>query len=212
MTLATQFRTARLRMTGGVFRVRRFIVMLAVVATWGAAPLPTRRAAAQEGVFLTEREAPKAVFPDADHFERQIVPGTADLRDKMRTILGTVQPSVWEEEYVTFSALRGEVSLGCAVIVEEIGKHRPITFVVGVQPDGRVRDVAVIAYREAYGGEVRSTRFLGQYRGKSSTDALRPYGDIKNIAGATLSVEAAGRAVKKAAALVAVMPSMSEGQ
>ena len=73
---------------------------------------------------------------------------------------------------------------------------------VGVRLDGTVSDVAVMSYREAYGGEVRNKRFLMQYRGKSAGDALQPYGDIKNIAGATLSVEAAGRAVKKAVALV----------
>src|SRR5262249_4589473 len=90
---------------------------------------------------------------------------------------------------------------GYAVIVEEIGKHRPITFVVGIRPDGRVNDVAVMAYREAYGGEIKSKRFLSQYRDKSPAAGLQPFTDIKNVAGATLSVEAASRAVKKALAV-----------
>ena len=54
-----------------------------------------------------------------------------------------------------------------------------------------MNDVAVMAYREAYGGEVRTPRFLRQYRGKSPGDPLRSGRDIKNIAGATLSVDAA---------------------
>jgi Na+-translocating ferredoxin:NAD+ oxidoreductase RnfG subunit len=94
-------------------------------------------------------------------------------------------------------------------VVEEIGKHRPITFVVGIRPDGKVEDVAVMAYREAYGGEVRSQRFLAQYRGKGPRDDLRPYHEIKNVAGATLSVEAASRAVRKAQALVAALATGS---
>jgi Na+-translocating ferredoxin:NAD+ oxidoreductase RnfG subunit len=187
-------------------------LILATLVSMGSGFFPVRGAWAQEGVFLSEEEAPKAVFPDADRFERQVVLATPDLRDRLHARLGAVRPSVWEGQYVIFNAMHGEISLGYAVIVEEIGKHRPITFVVGVQPDGKVRDVAVMAYREAYGGEVRNTRFLAQYRGKSSTDELRPYADIKTIAGATLSVEAAGRAVKKAVALVEVMPAMREGR
>jgi len=190
---------------------RCLVVIMVIFASTGSGSFPPCRALAQEGVFLSEGDAPRAVFPDADHFERQVVSATPDFRDRMRAFLGGVRPSVWEGRYVTFNALQGPISLGYAVIVEEIGKHRPISFVVGVQPDGKVRDVAVMAYREAYGGEVRSRRFLAQYRGKSSTDDLRPYAEIKNIAGATLSVEAAGRAVTKALAVVDVMTAMREG-
>jgi len=74
-----------------------------------------------------------------------------------------------------------------------------------VKPDGTVSDVAVMAYREAYGGEIRTPRFLAQYRHTSAADSLQPPGAIKNIAGATLSVDAASRAVKKALALAAVV-------
>jgi hypothetical protein len=160
---------------------------------------------AQEGVFLTEAEAPAAVFPDADRFERSEVPVTPALRARMEATLDGTHPSLWEDRYVVFRALRGETPIGRALIVEEIGKHRPITFVVGLRPDGTVQDVAVMAYREAYGGEVRSQRFLVQYRGRRAGDPLRPYREIKNIAGATLSVEAASRAVKKAQALAAAL-------
>ncbi len=168
----------------------------ALLAAW--LPCASR---AQEGVFLTEEQAPAAVFPEAVRFERQVVSATPELRERMRSILGAVEPSIWEEQYVSFKAMRGEVVDGYAIIVEEIGKHRPIDFVVGVRPDGSVSDVAVMAYREAYGGEVHSKRFLAQYRGKVVSDSLQPYAEIKNVAGATLSVEAASRAVKKALAV-----------
>lgn len=176
-------------------------VTLAVGAI-GAVPAGTLWA--QEGVFLTEEQAPRAVFADADAFARRVVTASPEMRGQMREILGAIVPSVWEDEYVTFKATRGESVVGYAIIVEEIGKHRPITFVVGVRPDGSVSDVAVMAYREAYGGEVRSKRFLTQYRGKNAKSGLQTYGDIQNIAGATLSVDAANRAVKKALAVAQV--------
>jgi Na+-translocating ferredoxin:NAD+ oxidoreductase RnfG subunit len=176
----------------------RIVTAVALVA------LLAHSAVAQEGQFLSEAQAPAAVFAADATFTREVIAATPSVKDTMRALLGTTEPSIWEDEYVTFKATQGETLLGYAVIVEEIGKHRPITFVVGVRRDGTVNDVAVMAYREAYGGEVKARRFLNQYRGKTPRDALQAPADIKNIAGATLSVDAASRAVKKAMALAHV--------
>ena len=162
-------------------------------------------ASGQEGVFLKEEEAARAVFPDADSFERRVIQSSEELRAKIRQRLGNTKTSLWESAYPTFIARKGKTLLGYAVVVEEIGKHRPITFIVAVGPDRRIRDAALMVYREAYGGEVRDRRFLQQYRGKSLEDPLLPYRDIQNISGATLSVEAIGRGSKKALALVEIV-------
>ena len=159
-------------------------------------------ASAQEGIFLREEEAPKAVFPEGTSFDRKMIRSTEELKEKIRQRMGKTKTSVWEDSYVTFIAKKGDTILGYAVIVEEIGKHRPITFVVGVGNDRKIKDAALMVYREAYGGEVRDRRFLQQYEGKELKDALLPYRDIQNISGATLSVEAIGRGSKKALALV----------
>jgi hypothetical protein len=171
------------------------------LVSMGIALLPhTLRA--QAGIFLTVDEAPRAVFPEAADFERRIVPTSAPLREAMTAALGPTHPSLWELEYTLFTARKDGKVLGYAVIVEEIGKHRPITFVVGARPDGGVQDVALMVYREPYGGEVHNPRFLAQYRGKNLTAPLLPFRDIRNITGATLSAEAIGRGVRKALALL----------
>jgi hypothetical protein len=160
----------------------------------------------EEGVFLTDADAPKAVFRDADSFTRQEIAVTPDRRAVVTTALGGMLPSMWEERWIVVRAVRAGTPLGRAFIVEEIGKHRPITFVVGLRPDRSVEDVAVMAYREAYGGEIASRRFLRQYAGKRPGDDLRTrQGGITNVAGATLSVEAASRAVRKAQAIAAML-------
>jgi hypothetical protein len=156
--------------------------------------------------YLTEDEAPAAVFPDADRFERSRVESAPDLRERVRARLAGVEPTVWEKAYPITTAFRGAERLGRAIVVEEIGKHREITFAVGVDREGKVAGVAILAYREAYGGEVRSRRFLEQYRGKGASDSLMPSRDIRNIAGATLSARAIGRGVKKAIAVLAEVP------
>jgi len=175
--------------------VRALLLLLLVVVP----------ALAQQGQFLSEAEAPHAVFPDADSVVRTDVEVTPALRDEVSARLNGTRASVWEGHWIVFRMQRGTTLLGHAFVVEESGKHRPITFVVGLRPDGRVADVAVMAYREAYGGEIRSARFLSQYHDKGPSDAVRPYRDIRNVAGATLSVEAASRAVKKAQALAAAL-------
>jgi FMN-binding domain len=176
---------------------RRFLNALIAV---GVSLIP-RSLRAQAGSFLTLDEAPRAVFPEGTSVEQRRVLSTPQLREAVMAELGPTKPSLWESDYVLFTVRRDGNLLGYAIVVEEIGKHRPITFVVGVRPDGAVQDVALMIYREPYGGEVRYPRFLAQYRGKNLTASLLPFRDIRNITGATLSAEAIGRGVRKALAL-----------
>src|SRR2546430_8147004 len=108
----------------------------------------------QEGVFLKEEDAPKAVFPDANSFERRVIPSGEELKQKIQQRMGKTKTFLWEDSYVTFVAKKGDTILGYAVIVEEIGKHRPITFIVGVGNDRKINDAALMVYCDAYGGGV----------------------------------------------------------
>jgi FAD:protein FMN transferase len=180
---------------------RRILAKTALIAALGMLAARFGVALADD-VYLSDVDAPAAVFPSADRFERRDVPATEELRSRVARRLGEVRVSVWEASYKIATAFRGDARLGRAIEVEEIGKHRAITFVIGVDDEGEVAGVAVMVYREAYGGEIRSRRFLDQFRGKTSGDPLRPGQDVHNITGATLSARAAGRAVKKAIAVL----------
>jgi Na+-translocating ferredoxin:NAD+ oxidoreductase RnfG subunit len=87
------------------------------------------------------------------------------------------------------------------MILDEIGKDMPITFVVGVTPDFRIRRVALMVFRESRGAEVEDTRFTNQFRGKSARVRLAVGGDIVGVTGATLSSRAFCRGAKKALAI-----------
>jgi len=158
-------------------------------------------AVAQEGVFLTAERAPGQLFPRVPVRSDRVVVATAELQQRMRALLAR-PPSLWEPSYRIFTLGDDVTVAGFVVIVEEIGKHRPITFAIGINADGTLHDAAVLAYREAYGGEVRDRRFLRQLAGRSLGDPLLPYRDLVNIAGATLSVAATGRAARKAIAVL----------
>jgi thiamine biosynthesis lipoprotein len=155
-------------------------------------------AAASAETLLTQDQALKVIFPKSESVKAETKSLSPDQRKTLAEDTGLRFP---ESEYSTFVATgKGQVD-GYAVILNEIGKHENITFVVGVSPKGKVMDVAVMEYRESRGGEVKEQRFLSQFRGKTSSDPIRVNQDIVNYTGATLSSYAISRGVRRALAL-----------
>ena len=77
-------------------------------------------------------------------------------------------------------------------ILEEIGKTEPITTAYVVSGN-RIEQVKVLIYRESHGYEVAGKGFTKQFRGASLDSKGRLSQQIRNIAGATLSVRALDR-------------------
>jgi Na+-translocating ferredoxin:NAD+ oxidoreductase RnfG subunit len=175
--------------------MRTFLAILFVfVAAPGSAQQDTT-------VYLTIDQASKTLFPGAE-IERKDVHSMEEFREKLKAALGRVTPTVWEPDYPTFIARQNNQIVGYAIVVDEIGKVNPFTLMVSTTPDFKVRDVAVMVYRETRGGEITQKRFLAQYKGKGSSDPLLLNRDIVGISGATLSVQGANRAVHKALAVL----------
>lgn len=93
---------------------------------------------------------------------------------------------------------RGDSLLGFALVRDVPGKEQPITFLVATDPDDRLKDVDILAYREAYGGEVAYESWRRQFRGRAATDSLRVGREIRSISGATISVNAVTLGVRQA--------------
>lgn len=92
---------------------------------------------------------------------------------------------------------RGDSLLGFAQVRNVKGKDQPITFLVATDSALRLRDIDVLVYREAYGGEVAYEPWRRQFRGKGPGDPLQPDADIRGISGATISVHAVTAGVRK---------------
>ena len=58
-----------------------------------------------------------------------------------------------------------------------------------------IKKIKILAYREDYGGEISSKRWLRQFNGLSKVDQLKYGKDIKGISGATISAVAMTNAV-----------------
>lgn len=149
---------------------------------------------AQE-VLLAPEQALREMFPEGVRTAREVLPLAADTRARLEKQLGRRIDEDSIDVTRVFDAKNALV--GYAVVTEEIGKYRPITFMVGVTPRLTVRDVSVLAYRESRGGEVKRKRFLSQYRGKSTKDPIDVDRDIINISGATISVRSLNAGVKR---------------
>jgi Na+-transporting NADH:ubiquinone oxidoreductase subunit NqrC len=94
-------------------------------------------------------------------------------------------------------ALAADELIGFFVVDYVIGKHLVIDYAVALEPDGHIRRVEIMQYRESYGGEIASPRWLEQFVGKTSQDRLEVDRDIRNISGATLSSHHVTEGIKR---------------
>ncbi|OGX61378.1 MAG: hypothetical protein A2471_02305 [Omnitrophica WOR_2 bacterium RIFOXYC2_FULL_45_15] len=134
------------------------------------------------------------VYSPAIEAARKIFPSQEEYKTERRVL--NAQPV----EIFTF--LKGGEVIGWAVALNEMGKIKPITFLVGIDAQGRVVDVYVLEYRDLFGSEIRRKSFLKQFRNKSSRDTLSVGRDIDAVTQATISSKAAAGAVKKALRII----------
>lgn len=148
-----------------------------------------------EQIYLTQEQALRVAIPDAEKVTPRPVTPTAEERKQIERRLGR---KLEESSYVFHEGTRGGKTVGYALVVDELGKYYPITFIVGMKPNGEIREVAVMVYRERRGDAVRRGRFLNQFDGKTSADPLMVNRDITHLTGATVSSWSIAAGVKKA--------------
>jgi hypothetical protein len=134
---------------------------------------------AQARVYASVESAQKTMFPGVALHPHPFVL-TPDqqrlLRDASSVSLPFQGNRIWK-------AADG----GWFVVDEVVGKHEMITYAVGIGPDGRIAQVAILDYHESYGYEVADEAWRRQFAGKTAASPLRLDKDIENISGATLS-------------------------
>jgi FMN-binding domain len=150
-------------------------------------------------VYLTEEEALTLMFPKSDRIKKDLLRVSADKKIVIEERIGWKFP---ENDFEVFIGETGEKIDGYALIQNTIGKHKPMTYMVGVDSTGHVLNVELLVFREARGSEVRTKRFNVQYEGKTVLDPVRLNKDIINISGATMSVRSMTAGIKRVLVLV----------
>jgi Na+-translocating ferredoxin:NAD+ oxidoreductase RnfG subunit len=93
-------------------------------------------------------------------------------------------------------------TIGFAVLDNVLGKVKPITFLVILNSDLSVKSVDIIKYREQYGGAIEKKAWLDQFLSKNIESELKLNTGIDGISGATISVKAVIKGVKRLLYLV----------
>ena len=147
-------------------------------------------------VFLSQREALEQAFPDADAIEkRTIVVDDASAeaieqraRARLESRLITVHTGVKDGE-----------PLGYAFIDVHPVRTLPEAFLIVVSPDGRVRQLKLLAFYEPP-EYAPSERWLRLFDGRELDGRLSLGGEIHTIAGSTLSSRAVTDSVRRSLA------------
>jgi hypothetical protein len=150
-------------------------------------------------VYLKEDESLKIMFPKSEQVRKELIKLSPEKKSLIEERIG------WKFPEETFEVYIGETGTqvdGYALVQNTIGKHKPMTYMVGIDNKGFVSDIELLVFREARGSEVRQKRFNAQYEGKSVLDPVRINKDIINISGATMSVRSMSAGIKRALVLV----------
>ena len=144
--------------------------------------------------YMSVDQARALIFRSADEYVEkpvQLTPEQMQEIDKAAGVPGrTAQQQVWR-------ALSKGALIGWFFVDQVIGKHELITYALGINADGSVRQFQIVEYLEAYGYQVRELKWRDQFVGKTVDSPLLVGTDIGNISGATLSVRHVTDGIKR---------------
>lgn len=160
-------------------------------------PLAALPATGHATVYMTAEQAQATMFPG-----KALRPDFRDMSsDQIAAIRKASGESPLSKQLKAWRSPDG----GWFIVDEVVGKHEFITYAVSLDGAGGIRDVEILDYREAYGGQVRDPRWRQQFVGKRPGQSLKLGGDIKNISGATLSSKHVTDGVRRLLATYAVV-------
>ena len=106
------------------------------------------------------------------------------------------------KDKIYYWVIKKKDGLEYALMDNVLGKSMPITFIVVFNKKGEVSNSSLIKYREGYGGEVRSKKWLNQFNGMKQDSLYKFPGNIAGISGATISVNSMTRGFAKLSLLL----------
>ena len=94
-----------------------------------------------------------------------------------------------------FKIIKDNLLIGYAFVDKAPSKTDQFDYLILLDKDLIIAKAKVLVYREDYGGEIGSKRWLKQFIGKKPTDNLKYERDIIAISGATISAHSMTRAI-----------------
>lgn len=130
-----------------------------------------------------------STYFDINDFSKTHIEVDVSLQDKMNSILKSTHFLKIEAKEKLF---------GYAYVSKAPSKTDSFDYLLLFNPDLEILKAKVLIYRESYGNEIGSKRWLKQFIGLSSEKSLQ-YGDnIDAISGATISAKSMTKAINNA--------------
>ena len=123
-------------------------------------------------------------------------------KDIKKTIQRTVKQKFFRDELNLWTITDEDSLKYYALLDNVIGKTMPISFLCIFDNSGKVQHSSVIKYREPYGGEVGSRKWLDQFLTYTDSSSYKVGKDISGISGATLSVNSLTKGIHKLSILI----------
>jgi len=147
--------------------------------------------------LLSHDEALEFIFGKDAQIEEKKVVLDEDTRYEIEAEMGFNFDLRYDKDFDFFIGRKDSKIFRYAVIEIVPGKWGPITFIIGFTPEGKVYDLAIMAYSEIRGRPAKKRIFLDQYKGKTIKSRLRLKREIHGISGATITSRGITRGVKK---------------
>jgi hypothetical protein len=129
--------------------------------------------------YLTVEQAQQAIFPGATFTRADVTlsdPQKKEIEHASGVDVRNSTQQVWKVD-----------GGGWLLVDEVLGKHEFITYALGLDASGAVKQIEILDYRETYGYEVRDAKWRAQFTGMTSGSAPKLGKNIQNVSGATLS-------------------------
>ena len=152
---------------------------------------------ARAQVLHSKESALRLAFPSADHVQ----PRTFFLTEEQKTAVERRAGGSIDSRMITcYVGTHGTDLLGYAFFETHVVRTLPATFMVVLDPSGRIRAVHILAFHEP-SDYLPPERWLRQFAGRHLGRTLAVGQDIVGIAGSSLSSQAVTAGVRRVLAL-----------
>lgn len=143
-----------------------------------------------------------AKFYNIDSFAKEVIDVSVEVNKNTVSEFGKQN---------LFKIVSQSVMLGYAYIGKAPSKTANFDYLVLFDTDFIIQKSKVLIYREEYGGEIGSKRWLRQFNGKSSKSGKLIYNeDIIPISGATISVRSMTKAINDLLESIVILQNNKE--
>ena len=137
-----------------------------------AIPIPSIEPLPSDAVqYLSVAQAQRLCFPNTDQFVAAPIKFTPAQTKAIEAASGQKQLLRGQE---VWRAMKGGKLQGFFIVDYVIGKHLVIDYAVALSPEGSVKQIEILNYRESYGGEIRNPDWRTQFVGKTPSSRFAP--------------------------------------